>query len=163
MDPSETDKKMGEEPKLLFHPLKGCNIKLKVKKLAGFPNWDDSNVEGVSSIYASAEEAKEDITNNAHKLQDLMSPESYDTYEELKNRLLYVLECYKPESMDEITFKSTVESTLGSREKSKQSTDKTTEPVEQKIEIDEPIQEKPVQEQRSAPTPSSDLDFLDDL
>lgn len=170
MNPSETDIKMGEVKKQVFHPMLGCNLKLKVKKVAGFPNWDDSSVEGISAAYETEDEARKDITENAHLLSELTAPDAFDTYEELKNRLLYVLETYKPEHMDSVTFKSAVTNTLGTREvkgkesQTVQNSGTSQETVSnQKIDIDEPEYKPVSQSVQESRTVSNDLDFLDNL
>jgi hypothetical protein len=61
LKPSEADIQMGEEPKQLYNPLTGNNIKLKAKEVAGFVNYDDTTIAEVSAIYNSKEEAEADI------------------------------------------------------------------------------------------------------
>ena len=171
LTPSEQDIQMGEEPKQLFNPLLGCNVKLKSKKVAGFPNYDDTSIEAVSSVYDSGEAAKADIIENAHKLSEFLQPESIETYEELKGKLKYVLECYQPKNMDAVTFKQIADQVIGG---TTQAAPAQAAPVAQA-----PVQEAPAQAQPApvqaapvaetpAPTPPAsgggdELSFLDDL
>lgn len=85
VDPSESDRALGAEPKQLFNPLQGNSFRLVAKKGAnGQINYDSSEVVNeVNSIYASVEEALEDIKANTHKLSDLLKPEAFMTYDEL--------------------------------------------------------------------------------
>lgn len=92
VDPSEQDRSLGAQPKELFNPLKGNSFRLVAKKGAnGQINYDSSEVMNeVTSIYDSVEEALEDINNNTHKLSDLLKPEAFMTYEQLKDKLQWV-------------------------------------------------------------------------
>jgi len=169
LNPSETDRSMGEEPKQLFNPLSGNNIKIKIKKAAGFLNYDDTTIENETSIYANGEEAKKDILENAHKLSDFKKEDSFETYEELKKKLIYVVECYSPKNLDPDKFKKVIAPVIDSTNKTEQSDNSTTvnEPVkETPVEttskpVNEPVKETPVE--TTTETSSDDLDFLDDL
>ncbi len=175
LQPSESEISMGEEPKQLFNPLTGCNIKLKIAKVAGFLNYDATEIMAPSSIYTDAEEAKADIIENAYKLDEFMKPEAFQTYEELKNKLKFVLEVYQPEFIDPIQFKNVVSGIIGTAVSTNANTPatqvaQTTQPVEetpvQEASVAEttPVQEAPTQPTQSASaSASSDLDFLDDL
>lgn len=92
LDPSEQDRSLGATPKELFNPLKGNSFRLVAKKGAnGQINYDSSEVVNeVTSIYGSVEEALEDIKNNTHSLSDLLKPESFMTYDQLKDKLNWV-------------------------------------------------------------------------
>jgi hypothetical protein len=176
LNPSESEIAMGEEPKQLFNPLTGCNIKLKIAKVAGYLNYDATEIMQPSSIYKDGEEAKADILENAHKLSEFIDPANMDSYEEIKSRLLWVLECYVPEFLDDATFKKIVSDVLGTKVDSKpvqetkavetaepvQET-KAAEPTEPTISLDEPVQEAPVKPAETKAAESDDLSFLDDL
>lgn len=92
VDPSEQDRALGAQPKELFNPLRGNSFRLVARKGAnGQINYDSSEVvNDVTSIYGSVEEALEDIKNNTHKLSDLVKPEAFLSYEELKQKLNWV-------------------------------------------------------------------------
>ena len=173
LQPSDSEIAMGEEPKQLFNPLAGNNIKLKIKKAAGFLNYDDTEIMGVSSIYPDVESAKADIIENAFKLDEFMSSDAFDTYEELKKKMKYVLEAYNPEFMDPVQFKTIVSEILDT-----QVTQPTTQaqaapveqaqaaPVQETVQaasVAQPVVEEKVTEQKPTQSTSSDLAFLDDL
>jgi hypothetical protein len=113
LNPSEQDRAMGEQPKELFNPLTGNNIKLKIKKANGFFNYDDTTIEPASTVYPDAETAKADIIENAHKLSEFLEPASYKTYEESVKQLKWVTECYTPKHLDPMMFKQLVTKVLG--------------------------------------------------
>ena len=186
LQPSDSEIAMGEEPKQLFNPLTGCNIKLKIAKVAGFLNYDATEIMAPSSIYTDGEEAKNDIINNAFKLEEFMKPEAFETYEELKTKMKFVLEAYQPEFVDPIQFKNVVAGIVGVTTNT--DTSAPTQPVAAPVQPVQPVQEAsaqptapvaetapaqptaPVAEtQPTQPAPaasaSSDasLDFLDDL
>ena len=93
MFPSEADRALGAEPKALFNPLQGHNFKLVSSKAAtGFITYEKSSVvEQVTSVFDSKEEAVTFIKENCHPLDDFLKPEAYKSYEELQQKLDYVL------------------------------------------------------------------------
>lgn len=113
LNPSEQDRAMGEQPKELFNPLTGCNIKLKIKKASGFFNYDDTTIEPASSVYPDAETAKEAIISGGHKLSEFLEPASFKTYEESVKSLQWVCETYTPKHLDPMIFKQLVTKVLG--------------------------------------------------
>jgi len=92
IDPSEQDRSLGAKPKELFNPLQGNSFRLVAKKGANNQiNYDSSEVlNDISSIYDSVDEALTDIKENAYKLSDLLKPESFLSYEELKEKMAWV-------------------------------------------------------------------------
>lgn len=92
VDPSEQDRALGAVPKELFNPLRGNSFRLVAKKGAnGQINYDSSEViNEVTSIYQSVEEALEEIKNKTYRLSDLVKPEAFMPYQELKNKLRWV-------------------------------------------------------------------------
>jgi hypothetical protein len=184
LNPSEQDIAMGEEPKQLFNPLTGCNIKLKIKKAAGFLNYDDTTIETPSSIYADAEAAKADIIENAHKLDEFLKPDAFETYEELLKKLKYVVECYNPKNLSPDRFAAVIAPVIGKSQAANTSqttsVQETAQPVQEPVQetvqpVQEPVQTtqttqpvqetaQPVQSAPSAPSAAGDdLSFLDDL
>ena len=80
----------GEEPIDAFDPVKGCNFKLRQKKVSGFPNYDDSKFDNPSPLASSEAEIKK-ITNRGYSLTEILDPKNFKTYEELKAHLTAVL------------------------------------------------------------------------
>ena len=93
MFPSEADKALGVEPKALFNPLQGHNFKLvSAKEPTGFIGYTKSSVvEQVTSIFNSKEEAVTFIKENCYDLDEFLRPEAYKTYDELQQKLDYVM------------------------------------------------------------------------
>lgn len=89
LTPNEQELALGAVAKNLFDPIKGFNFKLIATKGAnGFTEYSKSDAEAnPSAIYNSVEEAVADIKNNAYKLSDWQKPESYKSYEVLKELL----------------------------------------------------------------------------
>lgn len=92
MSPSDSDIALGAVPKQVFNPFKGNSFRLVAKKGAnGQINYDASEVvNDVTSIYNSIEEGLEDLNNNTYKLSDLVKPESFMSYAELKSKFDWV-------------------------------------------------------------------------
>lgn len=169
LKPSDAEIAMGESPKQLYKPMQGNNIKLKIKKAAGFFNYDDTEIMGESSIYDTIEEAKEDIMGNAYRLSEFTKPDAVETYAELQKKMKYVLEAYTPEFVDPVQFKSIVQEVVGTtQEEPKQATQPVQTTVEQPVQETATVQNTAPQEQAHQTTQSSapsddSLDFLDDL
>jgi hypothetical protein len=69
----------------------GANFRLRVKQVAGYPNYDDSVFESPSSLLNGDDERLEELWKNEHSLQELISREKFKAPEELQKRLDYVL------------------------------------------------------------------------
>lgn len=93
MFPSDADRALGAEPKALFNPLQGHNFKLVSSKAAtGFITYEKSSVvDAVTSVFDSKEEAVAFIKENCYPLDDFLKPEAYKSYEELQQKLDYVM------------------------------------------------------------------------
>ena len=93
MFPSEADRALGAEAKALFNPLQGHNFKLVSSKAAtGFITYEKSSVmDPVTSVFDSKEEAVTFIKENCYPLDDFLKPEAYKSYEELQQKLEYVM------------------------------------------------------------------------
>lgn len=93
MFPSDADRSLGAEPKALFNPLQGHNFKLvSAKESTGFLGYSKSSVvDQVTSVFDSKEEAVTFIKENCYPLDDFLKPEAYKSYEELQEKLNYVM------------------------------------------------------------------------
>lgn len=93
MFPSDADRALGAEAKALFNPLQGHNFKLVSSKAAtGFITYEKSSVvDAVTSVFDSKEEAVTFIKENCYPLDDFLKPEAYKSYEELQQKLEYVM------------------------------------------------------------------------
>ena len=79
-----------ETPLNVFDLWEGANFKLKIKKVAGFWNYDSSEFDSVSAI--SSDDAElEAIWKKEHSLEAFTSKEQFKSYEDLERRLNMVL------------------------------------------------------------------------
>ena len=69
----------------------GANFRLRVKQVAGYPNYDDSVFEAPSALLGGDDEELEALWKSEHSLQELISRDKFKTSEELEKRLNYVL------------------------------------------------------------------------
>lgn len=92
VNPSQTDRDLGQAPKELFNPIRGNSFRLVVKKGAnGIPDYSSSEaLPEVTPIYETIEEAFDDIRDNTHDLSEFKKPETYLTYEKLQEKLKWV-------------------------------------------------------------------------
>lgn len=168
LQPSDSEIAMGEEPKQLFNPLSGCNIKLRIKKAGGFLNYDDTEIMPASSVYTNAEEAKKDILDNAFLLSEFMKRDSVETYEELHKKMKYVLEAYNPEFVAPILFKSIVNKVINKEpvEIPKEVEQETPVETPKEVKQETPVETSKEVKQEVKPVETSgddDLSFLDSL
>ena len=75
-----------EEAMNPFDMWKGANFKLKIRKVDGYWNYDKSEFDSVSEI-EGGDDRLEEIYNGLHSLQEFVSPKSFKTYDELKEKL----------------------------------------------------------------------------
>jgi hypothetical protein len=69
----------------------GANFRLRVKKVAGYPNYDDSVFEPPSALLDGDDDKLEALWKTEHSLQELVSRDKFKSPEELEKRLNYVL------------------------------------------------------------------------
>ena len=79
-----------ETPVNVFDLWEGANFKLKIKKVAGYWNYDSSEFDSVSALSADDDEL-EAIWKKEHSLEAFTSKDQFKTYDELEKRLNLVL------------------------------------------------------------------------
>lgn len=70
---------------------KGANFKLKVRKVAGFINYDKSEFDVSTPLLDGDDSKLEEIWNKQYPLQPLIGDDQFKSYDELKARLMSVL------------------------------------------------------------------------
>ena len=84
----EPDAESGDESFDPFHIIEGANFRLRQKKQAGYPNYDDSKFEAPAAFLNGDEAAiMRVLTEGLKSLSELVSPDKFKSYEELKKRL----------------------------------------------------------------------------
>ena len=68
----------------------GANFKLKIKKVAGFWNYDSSEFAAPSPLLDD-DDALETLWKKQYSLAELVAPDQFKSYDDLKKRLNYVL------------------------------------------------------------------------
>ena len=86
MNPAFAD----ETPINPFDMWSGADFKLKIRKVAGYQNYDSSEF-GSSSPMLNDDDQLEKIWKSEHSLQELISDKEFKSYDDLKNRLDRVL------------------------------------------------------------------------
>ena len=76
-----------ETPINPFDFWEGADFKLKVRTLDGFVNYDKSEFDSPSALFDGDECALEKVYNQKHSLSELISPDNFKTYSELKQQL----------------------------------------------------------------------------
>lgn len=165
MNPNEDDKKLGIKPVELYSPMGGANIMIKIKKSAGFFNYDDSLILPPSAEWNSLEEAIAEIDDKTYELKEFLDPKNFKTYDELKGKMEYVLTGVSKKD------NNTTTANTNTNTDSSQYTVNTGIPAKEETVVKETPVQTPQPEVKQTPvttsTPASssadDLDFLDDL
>jgi hypothetical protein len=79
-----------ETPVNVFDMWEGANFKLKIKKVAGYWNYDSSEFDSVSALSADDTQL-EKIWKSEYSLEAFTAKDNFKTYEELEARLNLVL------------------------------------------------------------------------
>ena len=72
-----------EEPIFVWDIDEGCNFKIRIKNVAGYPNYDSSEWAGITAV-ADSDKEIEAILNKCHKLAEFNDPSRFKTYDALK-------------------------------------------------------------------------------
>jgi len=68
----------------------GANFKIKIKKVAGYWNYDSSEFAAPAPLLDD-DDAMEAVWKQEYSLAELVAPDQFKSYEDLKKRLDYVL------------------------------------------------------------------------
>ena len=79
-----------ESPINPFDFWEGANFKMKIRKVEGYSNYDKSEFEA-SSVLLDDDDRMEEIWKTQHSLKELVGPEKFKSYEDLKTKLDRVL------------------------------------------------------------------------
>ena len=92
-----------ETPVNVFDLWEGATFKLRMRKVAGYPNYDESVFSEPSAI-TEDENKLVSIMNQRHNLQDFLSPSNFKSFDELKKKLDSVLssDTFTPRTAEQI-------------------------------------------------------------
>jgi hypothetical protein len=80
-----------ETPVNVFDPFEGADFKLRMRKVDGYPNYDQSTFVEPSPISKDEEKILE-VVNSQYKLSKFLERDNFKTYEELARKLTSVLD-----------------------------------------------------------------------
>lgn len=153
----------GEEPRDPFGFFDGCQVKYKQKKLAGYPNTDDTVVEAAGDLYDGDEDKLMTILEEMVDLNEFLAESRFKSSEELQARLNKVIGESQPSTRDEDEDERVAKSTgseYGSSPKMDAIRKKASKPVVEEEEIHEPAKKAaPKQEEEE----DDDLAFFRSL
>jgi hypothetical protein len=79
-----------ERPVNVFDLWEGANFKLRMRNVEGYPNYDESVFADPAPV-ASSDEQILSVVNKQYKLAEFIDPKNFKTYDELKQKLEWVL------------------------------------------------------------------------
>ena len=80
-----------EEPINPFDFWQGADFKIKIKKVAGYWNYDSSEFARAGTLGDLDDDELEAIWKKEYSLSEIVAPEQFKSYDDLKKRLDYVL------------------------------------------------------------------------
>jgi hypothetical protein len=80
-----------ESPVNPFDFWEGVNFKLKARQVDGYRNYDKSEFESTPTPVAESDEDIETIWGKQHSLAEIVSPDNFKSYEDLKAKLNMVM------------------------------------------------------------------------
>lgn len=90
MNVMSPDSTLGDQPNDPFDFWNGQNFKLKVKRVAEFPNYDDSSFSNPTPVAGNDKEIDR-IWKSEHSLKEFTDPANYKSYDELNKKFQSVL------------------------------------------------------------------------
>jgi len=81
----------------------GANFKLRAKKVAGYPNYDSSEFQDPGTLEDLDDAQLESIWQREHKLQDIVDPSQFKSYDQLQTRLNEVLRLQGDKKVETMT------------------------------------------------------------
>jgi hypothetical protein len=80
-----------EDPINPFDFWQGADFKIKIKKVAGYWNYDSSEFARAGTLGDLDDDELEAIWKKEYSLSEIVAPEQFKSYDDLKKRLDYVL------------------------------------------------------------------------
>ena len=80
-----------ETPVNPFDFWEGADFKLKIRQVEGYRNYDKSEFDAPSELFDGDDDMLETVYEGLYSLQDLVSPDKFKSYDELKQKLDKVL------------------------------------------------------------------------
>jgi len=80
-----------EEAVDVFNFWEGANFKLKVRRVAGFINYDKSEFDSAAALFDGDDAKLEELWNKQYSLTAFTDPSNFKSYDELKTRLQEVI------------------------------------------------------------------------
>ena len=80
-----------ETPLNPFDYWEGANFKLKIRTVDGFVNYDRSEFDSISPLFDGDDAKLESLYNKQHSLQELIAPDQFKSFDELKEKMERVL------------------------------------------------------------------------
>lgn len=131
----------GEEPRDPFGFFDGCIVKYKQKKLAGYPNTDDTQVEAAGDLYDGDEDKLMAVLEEMVDLNEFLAESRFKTNEELQARLIKVIGTGSAPAHDEDEVEQVAKATgteYGGSSKMDALRKKATKPVEEDEAVEAP-------------------------
>jgi len=85
-----------EKPVIVFDLWEGADFKLRIRKVDGFPNYDQSMFMEPAALYGGDEDKLLSVVNGQYKLAEFMDKKNFKSYEELSRKLADVLDGSAP-------------------------------------------------------------------
>ena len=88
---TKADEELGTEPINPFDPMKGASFVLKQKKVADYPNYDESKFGPAKPMFGGDQEKIDEVLAKCYNLQEEIAPSKFKSKEELKKKYEWVM------------------------------------------------------------------------
>jgi hypothetical protein len=85
-----------DKPVNIFDPYDGADFKLRMRKVDGYPNYDQSTFMDQAQLAGGDEEKMVEILNRSYKLSEFLDRKNFKSYEDLNKKLSDVLDADAP-------------------------------------------------------------------
>ena len=86
--PSEA---FGDKPLNIFDFKNGANFKLRIRKVGGWPNYDESDFTNPSPLFGGDDVTLKNLYKTLYSLTEFVSPDKFKSYDELKAKFESVI------------------------------------------------------------------------
>jgi hypothetical protein len=93
-----------EKPVNIFDPYDGADFKLRMRKVDGYPNYDQSTFMDQAQLAGGDEEKMVEILNRSYKLSEFLDRKNFKSYADLSKKLSDVLDGDAPAARSAATL-----------------------------------------------------------
>ena len=143
---AKPDESLGETPINAYDPHGGADFLLKQKKVANFPNYDESKFNSAKELFDGDENKIQAVLDQCFDLNLEVAADKFRSYDDLKKKYLWVMGLEENNSNKPVTKEKKAEQVA----------------IESEMDMLEKMAEEPVKKKSQVPIPTMTADDEDD-